>query len=543
MRSSFKRLDKPNLIDSQVVVSTLGAVKSIELRFSVLLAALVVSGVGCGSVKDGPGDDAGDFTLTATPTSVNVPIAGTGTVTISVDRTGSGGDVMLSAQNLPAGITATFATNPVPAGTNASNVTFAVAPGTPPGTTNVAIVGSGGGSEKTVTVAVTAQTITVAGTVRGGRAGVMVRLVGKPAVTSGAGGTFTFTDVSPPYDLYTLGGTGLITNPTPSVFYYQGLTRPDPVVSAPATFILTLFTLPSSTMVNGTKTGGDAANPMLIVWDTGGSQAVGPSSYSFTASWPKATTRQGTLYGFQFSKKATGAPDVFTGYASSNQTLTENTAATINLAMTTPTTAALTGTITSPSGFPNPTITLTQQLGNVSTIVLWSAATTAANATIPLVGAGKAALFATATLDNATTQFVHPALAVATDITFALPAPSLQTAPLNAATGVVAATPFTWSAAPNTVYEVTTASTATMGTAKARYQLYTTSASGAIPVVPELALPLNQSFTWNINGYGPNASINDAASTTGLELVSVADFDGNRHWFTNSTDRTFTTAP
>ncbi|HEX2688547.1 MAG TPA: hypothetical protein VHN14_18090 [Kofleriaceae bacterium] len=140
-------------------------------------------------------------------------------------------------------------------------------------------------------------------------------------------------------------------------------------------------------------------------------------------------------------------------------------------------------------------------------------------------------------------MFVHPALAAPTDITFALPAPSVQNAPLNAATGVTATTPFTWSAAPDTVYEVTIATTTTTGTAKARYQLYTTSPTRAILVVPELALPLNQSFTWNVNGYGPNASINDAASATGLESVFTNDFDGTRHWFTNSTDRTFTTAP
>lgn len=524
---------------------TLGIVKSIKVGFSILLTAFAVLGVGCGTVENNPGDGGGgDFTLSATPASVNIPIAGTGTVTISVDRVGSPGEVMLSAQNLPAGITATFATNPVPAGANSSDVTFAVAPGTPPGTSNVTIVGSAGGTEKTVTVAVTAQTITVTGTVRGGRADVTVRLVGKPAVMSGPGGSFTFTDVTPPYDLYTVGSTGLIGIGTtiPTVFYFQGLTRPDPIVSAPATSFFTAF-IASSATVSGTKTGGDATNPMLIVWDSGGLQATAPSSYSLTASWPKAATRQGTLYGFQFSRKATGAPDVFTGYASANRTLTENTPATINLAMTLPDTAALTGTITSPNGFPNPTITLTQQLLPASSVMLWSATTTAASATIPLVGAGKAALFATATLDNATTTFVHPALAAATDITFALPAPSLQTAPLNAATGVTATTPFTWSAAPDTVYEVNIATTTTTGTARARYQLYTTSPSGTIPAVPELALPLNQSFTWNVNGYGPNATINDAASATGLEPVFAADFDGARHWFTNSTDRTFTTAP
>ena len=134
--------------------------KIIKLGFSVLVAASAASSVGCGSVKDNSGDSGGDFTLTATPAALNVPIAGTGTVAISIDRVGSPGDVMLAAQNLPAGITATFATNPVPAGSNSSDVTFAVAPGTAPGTSNVTIVGTGGGNEKTVSVAVTAQTIT-----------------------------------------------------------------------------------------------------------------------------------------------------------------------------------------------------------------------------------------------------------------------------------------------------------------------------------------------------------------------------------------------
>jgi hypothetical protein len=505
--------------------------------------------VACGSVSstsDGGSDSSGgggSFALNATPTSIDIPIASSGVVTISIDRTGSVGDVTLSAQNLPAGITATFATNPVPAGTSASDVTFTVAPGSPAGSSNVTIVGTAGGSEKTVTVTVNAQTITVSGTVRGARGGVMVRIVGKAAVTSGTGGTFTFTDVSPPYDIYTVGTSGIGTASTPTVFYYQGLTRPDPIINAPQLLLIAL-PLRSQGTITGTKSGNtDTTNPITVVWDTGGSQTVAATAaYSFTAFWPNAMERRGTLFGFQFSKKVNGAPDAFTGYGSINATVTEGMTSTVNLVMPAPATAALTGTITSPSGFPVPTITLTQQVGTIS-ITLWTGTTTAADATIPLVSAGKAALSATATLDGATTRFVHPGLAAPTAVGFDLRSPSLLMAPLNAAVNVTATTPFMWSAAPTTVYEVTLATTTTMGTAKARYQLYTTSATGTIPVVPELALPSNQSFTWNVNGYGPNANINDAASEAGLEQVSAVDFDGALHWTTNSTDRTFTTAP
>ena len=501
--------------------------------------------MGCGSVQNNNGDDdgSGDFTLSATPSSIGIPIASSGKVTISIDRTGSASDIMLTAQNLPNGLTASFATNPVPAASNSSDVTFTVAPGSPVGTANVTIVGASGSNQKTVTVSVTAQTITVAGTVRGKRSGITVRLVGKAAVTSDANGNFSFSDVSPPYDLYTFGNSGLLGNPIPAVFYYRGLTRADPVVNAPATFGLIGLPRRSSTTLSGTTA--TASATMLAVWSTGGmTRVMQTNAYSFPASWIANANNSidGTLYGFQFSTKPTGAPDAFTGYGSANATLTTAAPATVNLTMAAPQTAALTGSITSPSGFPNPTIELVQQLGN-SSVALWSATTTVADATIPLIAAGKAALSATATLDNATTSFVHPALAAATDVNFALPAPAVQTAPLNAATGVTGATPFTWDAPQNTIHQVNITTTNATGSALAVFQLFTTGTMGKIPVVPELGLPLNQSFTWNVNGYGPSASIDDAASAAGLQSVSDADFTGQRHWFTNSTDRTFTTAP
>src|SRR5580765_2838927 len=96
----------------------------------LLLAAFLCAG--CGSVQNNnPGDDdgGGDFTLSATPSSINIPIAGSGKVTVSINRTGLASDIMLAAQNLPSGLTATFAANPVPAASNSTDVTLAVAPG------------------------------------------------------------------------------------------------------------------------------------------------------------------------------------------------------------------------------------------------------------------------------------------------------------------------------------------------------------------------------------------------------------------------------
>lgn len=503
---------------------------------AVVAVAMATS---CGSVED----DTGDFTLAVTPGMVAVPIASSNMVTISISRTGDVGDVALAAQGLATGITASFDVNPVPAGTNSATVTFTVAPGTAAGSSNVTLVGTAGSIERTVTVSVSAQTITVSGTVRGGGQGVMVRIPGKPAVMSGPGGAFSFSDVSPPYDIYTLGSSGFL-NPIPTISYYKGLTRPDPIINVASASPLILLTQSSAT-VNGTKTGGDATTPMLIAWDGGGSVTAAPSNYSLTARWsPKAPTRAGVLYGFQFTKRPTGAPNTFPGFGSSGQTtLSENTAHTVNINLTAPQTAALTGSITSPAGFPTPTLTLSQQLGGGS-VVLWTTnTTTTADATIPVIAAGKSAVFASATLDAATTSFVDPGINAAKDITFALPAPAVQLAPVNAATGVNTMTVFSWTGAPMTVYELNILTTATQGNAQARYLIYTTESMATIPGVPELPLPSNQSFTWQINGYGPKTSINDAATMAGLEGVSPNDFDGERHSFTNSTDRTFTSAP
>jgi len=199
-----------------------------------------------------------------------------------------------------------------------------------------------------------------------------------------------------------------------------------------------------------------------------------------------------------------------------------------------------------PSGFPNPTLSLSQQIhvpgGAEGSVLLWSGQTTDATATIPLVGAGKAGFAASAILNGASTSFAYPALAEATDVTFALRAPQVQTAPLDRAVGVNATTPFSWSTTPNTIYQLTLRSTTTTGTQNAIYQQYTAATSATLPEIPELPLPLNQSFAWQVSGRGPSATADDAASATEFTGASSIDFTGTPHWFTVSTSRALTTA-
>ena len=403
--------------------------------------------------------------------------------------------------------------------------------------------GGGGGADAATSdaetvgsdAAVPAQPITVTGTVRGGRSGVTVRIVGKPAVISNAQGGFTFTGVTPPYDIYTV-STGF--NSMPVVTYYEKLTRPDPVVDA-ASSTLVLSTQSTGT-VSGSKAGsGDFVSPMVIAWSDGGSLQTTGSSWNFTARWsPAASTNDGTLYGLQFKTGSNGAPAAFLGFGQSKMTLTAGSttfSANINF-LPVATTAALTGSIKAPSGFPTPTLTLSQQFGT-SAHPMWTASTTQVSARIPIIAAGTSAVHATSSIGGATVSFVHPALDADTNVSFDLPAPAVQVAPFSGATAITTSSPFEIVGAPSTIHAF---HISTSGTAKATYQVFTTATTTKIPNVPELPLPPAQTFSWSVTGFGPATSIDAAAATSALELVSSTDFVGPRHFATSSPARTFT---
>jgi len=518
--------------------------------------AFVLSTMGllaCGSVNNSGASDGGpsDFTLTVNPTSLTIPIARSKTVEVTIGRTGAAGDVMLNASGGGTSITTTFAPNPVPAGTTTSQATITVAGGAAAATTTLTLTGMAGSIQHSATVSVTSTTITVTGTVRGNRFGVKVGIIGKQSVTSGAGGVFMFTDVTPPYDLYTFGDSGSTSSPTPAVFLFNGLTRPDPIVTAPATANLTPVVLcgivspcPSSP-VTGTKTGsGTNTDPVVFAWTNGAfSGTLDPSgTYRGQITWSSGSTNQGVLHAIQLTRRASGAPNTFLGYAKSGQvTLTSGTAATVNLGFASVnSTATLTGTVSGPSGYPSPSISLMQQFGGTQAPLWTTTTTTTVDATFPLIAAaGGTTLVASTSLNGGTSTFVQP-LAATVAVDFAMPAAVVLALPADAMPGVTASTHFTWTSAASTINEV---DISTGAPTRAAYKIFTTSSDATIPVVPELALPANQAFSWQVVGYGPNATIDEAAAANELESVSSADYSGLAHAQTFSSSRSFTSAP
>src|SRR3989475_99195 len=101
---------------------------------------------------------ANDFSISASPTSVNVTAGNSGTSTISTGLTsGNAQSITLSASGMPAGTTATFATNPINSG-GSSLLTLATSATTPAGTYTITVTGAGASATHTtaVTLGVTA---------------------------------------------------------------------------------------------------------------------------------------------------------------------------------------------------------------------------------------------------------------------------------------------------------------------------------------------------------------------------------------------------
>ena len=99
----------------------------------------------------------GDFTLTASPTSVTVAQGSQGSSTLTTTVSGGFNNaITLSASGVPSGTTVGFSPNPIAApGAGSSTMTIAVGTSTAPGTYTLTVTGSGGGLQHTATVSLT----------------------------------------------------------------------------------------------------------------------------------------------------------------------------------------------------------------------------------------------------------------------------------------------------------------------------------------------------------------------------------------------------
>lgn len=528
------------------------------MRISALAAVwvgLVVIGCGGGgSAKlDGsvisPQDDAEvevdavvvgpmDYAISVSPTSLTLPIASSETVDVSITRNNFDDVITLSAVNVPAGVNVTFDPPMLGAGVNASMATVAIDGGIAEGSATITIDATAGVRQKSATVSVTWQRITVTGKVQGGTSGVYVVMPGRTPITTTSGGMFTFPDVTPPYDLYTVSSAGFF-EVFEYVYYYKGLTRPDPVVTYASNLFIAVTAY--SAQLTGAISGHPGYANTWVAWgnNAGTAQTItANTSYSMlNATWPQAdgTSKNGNLHALAWSTTAGQTTQLY--YGATAASLDANVGETLNVTLAQPTTATLTGTLTVPSGFDPPEFKVFQNAGFTGRSIC-SATGTAVSTIIPVIAAGKSTFYAHATASGgASSTMSWPELDANTDVSFTLLDPPSLVAPANAATGVTTSTAFTFTAPSNRVHQFTAT---TSGTNKQVYTVYTTATTVQIPNVSEAPLPSGQSFSWSVQSYGPNAHVNDAAAATGLVYPGEGLPSGPRRTHIGSVGRTFT---
>jgi hypothetical protein len=382
--------------------------------------------------------------------------------------------------------------------------------------------------------------VTIAGTVRGNRAGVTVGIVGKPSVISGPNGEFVFTDVTRPYDIYTFVD---LPRSSPTAWVYQGVTRLNPVVSALEDFPLPhpcgVFEgrCPGAT-VTGTRTGaGNNTDPIRFVWtgDHGfaaSQQLNADGTYSVGIVWAGDAESHGTLHALQYAKKPSGAPDSFVGYATSGPTvLSEDGTTTINLEATAVDSIALHGTISTPSGYPLPAISLIQNFGSTP-VTLWTATTQTPDAAFPrLPSAGPTTLTALAKTERSGATVVLP-LTGSGDVNITIPSSPALEWPPDGASDVTSSTRFTWTsdAAIDAPALNRLDVSVTSGDKSFAYRIFTTASGASIPAIPELPFPPSGSGRWIVAASLPS-SVDDAVASGQPDDVPRTQLSSERRSF------------
>jgi hypothetical protein len=206
------------------------------LKYIVVVLS-VAAIAACGGKDDTKDGDAPSLSVGVDPASLSVTIGASATATVTLTRTKlDGASVALAVSGMPSGVTATF--DSAATTTNTATLTVTAAAGTSAGASSLTITATpDGAAAATTTLALTLSApppMTVTGTVLNAQvlpvAGVIVHVLGSGAAsladaTTAADGTFTVTNIVPPYDVNVI-SDGVN-------FVFLGVTSPTPKLGSP----------------------------------------------------------------------------------------------------------------------------------------------------------------------------------------------------------------------------------------------------------------------------------------------------------------------
>jgi len=422
-----------------------------------------------------------------------------------------------------------------------STATISVAGGSAPATTNIELAGSAGSIVRTAMLAVTSTTITVQGKVRNNHAGVRVGIVGKPAIPAGPDGAFSFTDVTPPYDLY-------VRDAGFTVFVFLGVTRadPSPAWPQPPQDVECPEGHCSEVAITGTRTGPwTTTDPVRYAWQGTSAAYVGNAvlnadgTYNGVLVWaPLSPPQLGTLYAIQFTTKPSGAPDSFIGYASSGPEAVSPGSVPIDLvAAPVPSSAKVKATIDQGNYF-SQSVALMQQLGNQEVSLFTSPVLTrTVDLTFPLIPGFRTWL---ALHGESPAGVSDLSLSVTRDtggsVYAALQPPAVLRAPADLAEGITTSTHFSWTPTPSSVNHLT------VRFSEISYEIFTTASDVTIPLIPGLSMDANAGGEWSVSASWPHLAVDEILTGAPDDSASSSTF-GPEQGNTYSRARRFITAP
>jgi hypothetical protein len=365
-------------------------------------------------------------------------------------------------------------------------------------------------------------------------------ITGKPATTTDANGSFTITDVPTPYDVT------VILSANKTAIMYKGLTRADPTLY----FTGASVPVPNSATIGGTISGG-AGYPLpvnhtsrTIFVATEEMASTSPSGttgvYSLATSWNGTSTITGTLHAIQWETNGSGMPLTYKGYGTKTGVAITNggSFAGQNIALTSATTAVVSGSVTVATGFTLSNKSMALTFNKFGAVHLATDATSAASFSfnVPTIAGASIQVAATAASGSlGTSAMVIKTTTGTTGIAVAVPAAPQHSLPVNAATGVTITTPFSWTPVPGGVYIIRYDGPA----GEPDLYVVTATPSATIPDLSAqgLGLGASKTYSWSVYSFGPFADINASAGGDGLMAVT------NEGWRSISLTRTFVTAP
>jgi hypothetical protein len=397
--------------------------------------------------------------------------------------------------------------------------------------------------------------ITVTGKVVGqngqGVASVPVVVTGKPSTNTDASGNFSIANVTTPYDI------GVVDATSKAALVYKGLTRTDPsllfIGSTPGTSRTGTV---SGKISGGTFTPNQGASDITRVVfaspevlrnaNTAASGTFGPINLSWFG--PTATT--GTLYALQFTSDAGGLPVAsgYKGYGVRSGIAVNDGGTLTNQfdTLQTVSTGQFTGTVTVPSGYTLAGKLVYVRVSQSAVISLFSEGNANTNLSYYTPGISGATLLlgvAASKSGGGNGIFWKTGLATsATGVSVNFVAPPEVSLPVNAATGVDTTVTFSWTAMTGGVHLVVFQG----GAGAPSYYVLTSGTSATIPNMKTfgLGLPASTAYSWYVYGFGPFATVDDAAGSAGfITALSVPVAAAGDAYYGQSASRTFTTAP